>query len=84
MQVGDETISQSFLNKIQKHAPYLKQMKECHKDLQYKGALLHEGQDALDTLAECVLEGDGDFEHCKLKDTAFKVGNRYDTGKCYC
>ena len=43
-------------------------MKDCHTDIQGKGALLHEGQGALDVLAECVLEGDGDFEHCKAWD----------------
>ena len=84
LQVGDDTVTRSFLKKVEKHTPYLKEMKECHADLQGKAALLHEGQDALDILAECVLEGDGAFEHCKLKDTAFKIGNRFDTGKSCC
>jgi hypothetical protein len=59
-------------------------MKECHANLQGKVNLLHEGQDALDILAECVLEGGGSFEHCKLKDNAFKIGNMFDTGTSYC
>ena len=84
LQVGYDTVTRSFLKKVEKHTPYLKEMKECHADLQGKGALLHEGQDALHILAECVLDGDGAFEHCKLKDTAFKIGNRYDSGKSYC
>merc|ERR1712194_528553 len=70
--VGDDTVTRSFLKKAEKHTPYRKEMKECHADLQGKGPLLHEGQDALDILAECVLAGEGAFEHCKLKDTAFK------------
>ena len=84
LQVGEATISQSFLNKLRKHTPYLKEMKECHADLQKKGALLHEGQDALDTLMECVEEGVGGFEHCKLKDTHIKIGNKHDKGKFNC
>ena len=43
LQVGDDTVTRSFLKKVEKHTPYLKEMKECHADLQGKGALLHEG-----------------------------------------
>ena len=84
LQVGDDTVTRSFLKKIEKHTPYRKDMKGCHADLQGKGALLQEGQDVLDVLAECVLVRDGAFEHCKLKDTAFKIGDIFDSGKSYC
>ena len=84
LHVGDDTVTQIFLMKVENHTPYPKEMNECHADLQGKGSLFHKGQDAPDILAECVLVGDGAFDYCELKDTEFKIGNRFDSGKLYC
>ena len=82
LQVSDRTVSQSYIARVGGHLPYLKEMKACQADLQKKGALLCEGQEALDSLAECVEEGVGAFKNCKLKDDHFRIGNKHDSGKC--
>ena len=71
-ELSDKTISKSFITKIKKHLPYLKELKCASVNMQKKLATLDYCQFQCDGIITLAAQGNSpntgpghDFEHCK-------------------
>ena len=85
--LSDETTSNGFLRKLQKHMRYLTPLKKASTNMQARLATLEDCQFQCDLIGVLAAEGfqqvGHDFEHCMIDPLKFSVDNPYDSNKAF-